>query len=287
MTTPSSARSVAGLVAMTSDTATASKVPPPEPAFGSVLCGVNGSRASVEAARQAAVIAGTTGELTLLAVAHERGGVFNRLHAREMLERTRHALPDAAPAPRLRTVSDEDTAGGLLAAAAEHDLLVVGGREHSRTLGILLGSIATAAVHRASVPVLVARPAPGAAPFPQEILLATDGTPEADAATGVAVRLATRHVARVAIAACGTAAIARHHVAEVVTTIQVATGVEPVVLGEPGSVPEAIVAAADVVGASVIVIGSRGRTGPAAVGSVSERVAHRAPCSVLVVRPRA
>ncbi len=251
-----------------------------------MLRGVNGSRASVEAARQAAVIAGTTGELTLLAVAHERGGVFNRRHAREVLERTRHALPDAAPAPRLRTVSDEDTAGGLLAAAAEHDLLVVGGREHSRTLGILLGSIATAAVHRASVPVLVARPAPGPAPFPQEILLATTAA-GADAATGVAVRLATRHVARVAIAACGTAAIARHHVAEVVTTIQVATGVEPVVLGEPGSVPEAIVAAADVVGASVIVIGSRGRTGPAAVGSVSERVAHRAPCSVLVVRPRA
>ena len=34
----------------------------------------------------------------------------------------------------------------------------------------------------------------------------------------------------------------------------------------------------------MIVMGSRGRTGLAALGSVSERVTHRAPCSVLVVR---
>jgi hypothetical protein len=35
----------------------------------------------------------------------------------------------------------------------------------------------------------------------------------------------------------------------------------------------------------LIVVGSRGLHGPRALGSVSERVAHRAPCSVLVVRP--
>lgn len=36
--------------------------------------------------------------------------------------------------------------------------------------------------------------------------------------------------------------------------------------------------------ASLVVIGSRGMTGLKALGSVSERVAHRAPCSVLIVR---
>jgi nucleotide-binding universal stress UspA family protein len=35
----------------------------------------------------------------------------------------------------------------------------------------------------------------------------------------------------------------------------------------------------------LIVVGSRGLHGPRALGSVSERVAHRAPCSVLVVKP--
>jgi nucleotide-binding universal stress UspA family protein len=34
----------------------------------------------------------------------------------------------------------------------------------------------------------------------------------------------------------------------------------------------------------LIVVGSRGLTGLAAIGSVAERVAHRAPCSVLIVR---
>lgn len=36
--------------------------------------------------------------------------------------------------------------------------------------------------------------------------------------------------------------------------------------------------------ASLVVIGSRGMSGLKALGSVSERVAHRSPCSVLVVR---
>ena len=35
---------------------------------------------------------------------------------------------------------------------------------------------------------------------------------------------------------------------------------------------------------SLIVLGSRGTTGLHSLGSVSERVAHGAPCSVLVVR---
>jgi nucleotide-binding universal stress UspA family protein len=36
--------------------------------------------------------------------------------------------------------------------------------------------------------------------------------------------------------------------------------------------------------ADLLVVGSRGLHGPAALGSVSERVGHRAACSVLVVR---
>jgi len=37
--------------------------------------------------------------------------------------------------------------------------------------------------------------------------------------------------------------------------------------------------------ADLVVVGSRGLHGLKALGSVSERVAHRANCSVLVVRP--
>ena len=58
-------------------------------------------------------------------------------------------------------------------------------------------------------------------------------------------------------------------------------------LGEPGPAHRAITAAARDFGASLVVMGSRGLTGAAALKSVSERVAHGAPCSVLVVRPAA
>jgi nucleotide-binding universal stress UspA family protein len=47
---------------------------------------------------------------------------------------------------------------------------------------------------------------------------------------------------------------------------------------------EALVARAAEAGADLLVVGSRGLHGVKALGSVSERVAHRAGCSVLVVR---
>lgn len=59
---------------------------------------------------------------------------------------------------------------------------------------------------------------------------------------------------------------------------------EPVPKVVQGSPHRRIVEVADETGASLVVMGSRGRTGLKALGSVSERVAHRAPCSVLIVR---
>ena len=76
-------------------------------------------------------------------------------------------------------------------------------------------------------------------------------------------------------------------------TIAVATGgklvdLEPVweltpyFVRDPGRPVEALVGLA--ASFDLLVVGSRGLHGVAALGSVSERVAHRAPCSVLVVR---
>ena len=62
------------------------------------------------------------------------------------------------------------------------------------------------------------------------------------------------------------------------------SGLEPVMRIEQGSPQRRIVEVANDVGASLIVIGSRGRTGLAALGSVSERVVHHAGYSVLIVR---
>lgn len=67
------------------------------------------------------------------------------------------------------------------------------------------------------------------------------------------------------------------------TVIEKATGFSPTVVDDPGHVAEQILGAVDVTRASLIVIGHRGVRGVGALGSVSERIVHRAPCSVLVV----
>lgn len=67
------------------------------------------------------------------------------------------------------------------------------------------------------------------------------------------------------------------------TAIEKATGSSPNVDVDPGHVAERISQAADAARSSLIVIGHRGLSGAQALGSVSERVANKAKCSVLVV----
>ncbi len=54
---------------------------------------------------------------------------------------------------------------------------------------------------------------------------------------------------------------------------------------EPGHARHAVIDAARVEDSSLVVLGSRALNGLHAVGSVSRRVVHQAPCSVLLVPP--
>ena len=65
-----------------------------------------------------------------------------------------------------------------------------------------------------------------------------------------------------------------------------AIGVAPAILEDAGDPRQRIVELARAKGASLLIMGSRGLGGVRTLGSVSERVAHEAPCSVLVSRPR-
>ena len=180
----------------------------------------------------------------------------------------------------------ENPARRLLELAAGHDLLVIGILGHSRAGGIMIGSAATAAVHRSPVPVLVARRPPDGVEFPSRILLATGGTPLSDDAANLTAGLAARHGAHVGIVAARDAERpAWQVVAEEAATIIAATGTEPLILDERGPTHRVVATAADNMRASLVVTGSRGLSGVSAIRSVSERIAHAAPCSVLVVRP--
>jgi nucleotide-binding universal stress UspA family protein len=278
------------------DHATTATGEPPtgEPVFRSILCGVNGTRGSREAARQAAVIGGPRAHLCYLAVTYETGtgatasAVLRHAHGEAAAADARREARELGVEAEALTLHAASATDALLRRAADHDLLVLGAGAGSRAAGIILGSTATAAVHRAPGPVLLTRRPPRDAAFPGTILVAADGTPQAQQALQLAMAIADRHGARIAIVAPEAHGAAdRHALAEEAATVVAATRVEPVVVDARGPAPAAICSAADQVGASIIALGSRGLSGARALGSVSERVAHEARCSVLVVRPRA
>jgi nucleotide-binding universal stress UspA family protein len=83
-------------------------------------------------------------------------------------------------------------------------------------------------------------------------------------------------------------AVAAEHMAQAVA-IAVAHGVPAAgvhVISEPGDPADAIVGVAEARGADLIVVGSKGMSSATRflLGSVPSKVAHHAPCDVLIVR---
>jgi nucleotide-binding universal stress UspA family protein len=165
---------------------------------------------------------------------------------------------------------------------------VVGSHGFSQPQGILIGSVTTGLLHRARTPVLVARAAPGARPFPREILVASDGSPASSEAVRLAAAIARRHRARVTHLHTGSVDADRRRVLDEETALLTeATGAAPATLTEDAPAQKAIADEARERGCSLVLIGSRGLSGISSLGSVSEKVGHGAPCSVLVAHPPA
>jgi nucleotide-binding universal stress UspA family protein len=261
------------------------------PVFPSILCGIDGTRSSYEAARQAALLAGDGAALTYLAVTWEVGygptavALLSRRHAADALARARDVARELGIVPELVEVEGEYAALRLTEEARGHDLLAIGIHSRSRAGGILVGTAASTVIHRSPVPVLLARRPRGGDDVPASILLAVDGTPASRAAAELTARLAHRHESRVAIIAPQDHdAGLRHELAAEAAELLAATGREPLILDEHGPAHTCVPLAAADLGASLVVLGSRGLTGVKALRSASERIAHAAPCSVLVVR---
>jgi nucleotide-binding universal stress UspA family protein len=251
--------------------------------FDHVIVGVDGSDYGYEALRQALVLRAPNGTLEAITVldagATARAGLEQpRLLALlvDEAERAREhavALLEGYPSCEARLVH-----GNVLETLLEQvqreraTLVAVGTQRHSRTVGILLGATSTGLLHDAPCPVLLARPRWGELWSPQRILVGVDGSGQSLAALETADELAAR---------LGSA-----------VTVLAATGgkqIEPegawssrVDKWAPG---HPVVALLDQsIHADLVIVGSRGLHGLSSLGSVSERVAHRAPCSVLVVR---
>jgi nucleotide-binding universal stress UspA family protein len=276
----------------TDPTSTSPATAPVTP-FRSILCGVDGSRIAAEAARQAAILATAGARVRLLGVGWEEGhgrwasATIEPHRLAAALETARLEARGLGVAPEVRLVESRDETSVLLTHASESDLLVLGASSPSRGIGILAGSTATAAVHSAPVPVLLARRPPDGVAFPSSILAAIDGSPATPGVAAAAALFASAHDARVSVIAPSNLRSPAHgRVLAAIASIHETTGAEPLVLDEHAAAHKAIVAAAASVDAALVVIGSRGLEGVHALTSVSERVAHEAPCSVLVLRPR-
>ena len=264
------------------------------PAAPRVICGIDASRADETAVRAACDLAGTRGHIALVCVTSAMGvgataqATIAPARATEALERAMKQARDAGVRSSAHLIRGRQASEALLRAASDGDVLVVGTHGHSRAGGIALGAVATNALHRASVPVLVARTAQS--PMEGALLFASDGSQGSDAACTLLCRVAARHKPPITLFHVEGGSVdesARHALARQAVELAEATGVDPTVVAGRGDPADSIVEAATAGAFSLIVVGSHGRTGLRALGSVSERVAHRAPCSVLVARPPA
>lgn len=244
------------------------------------------------AVEQAIALSGPSTALVFVCVRETRGAGATR-QATIGTERADAALEDAVEIAReagidavAEILPGHDPRSVLLDEASRSDLLVVASHGGSRAGGITLGSTASAAVHRAGVPVLVARRPPQDVCFPERILVATDGSPDAARAVELTTRIAHRHRAGVYLLSVDPGPHGdRTRIAVDAVDLTAALGREPTVLRAYGHADERILEAAASERVALVAVGSRGLGGAHALGSVSERVAHKAPCSVLVARP--
>lgn len=257
----------------------------PAPVFPRILCAVRGVRADAEAERQAALLAGPSGRLTYMGVYDPP--TVSRRHVTEALASAKHVADGLGASRRAaEVVQARDPASALIDAAAGYDLLVVGPSPASRAQGITFGRVATVAAHTSPVPVLVARRCPKGVEFASRILLASDGSDCSRTAAELTARIAAAFQSEVTalhVAGRGDAE-RRHELAVEAADIVRDLDVDPVVMDTDLSVHEAISQVAEHERTTLLVVGSRGLSGLKALGSVSERVAHTAPCSVLIAR---
>jgi nucleotide-binding universal stress UspA family protein len=253
----------------------------PGAVFTKIVCGVDGSPAGLEAVKQAQRLAPADPQITLVSVSESHLAVHTGPFAGEWVQRLNDEAQEALDNAR-KIVDEAETillhgraADTFIRAVSDHGatLAAVGSHEISRAAGILIGSVATRVLHEAPCSVLVARAAEW--PWPRSITVGIDGSNASFAAAVVAHDVAARLGSTVRLL------LARGASPADLATEALAKFGYDVALSDEKPVPALLEAARE---ADLLVVGSRGVTGLRALGSVSERVAHHAPCSLLVVR---
>jgi nucleotide-binding universal stress UspA family protein len=263
-----------------------------------VLCGVDGTRTSYEAVRQAASLTGPNGQLSLLAVVGERApgaerdtgsrAATDNVHMRRALDYARdvarrEGVPVESDIDRGRKVAD-----ALLDRARSHSLLAVGAPAMSRMAHLLVGGITSAAVHRLPASLLIARRAPSGVAFAGRILVAGDASAGSDKLLDFGMALALEREAELLLvhAAGRESRFQPARLGRQAQRVGESLGHRGQMRVVPGRPEPVIIDAARQARASLIITSSRQLRGARALASLSERLVHNAPCSVLVMRPQ-
>ncbi len=266
---------------------------PPHAVFTDILCAVNGTRSSMAAVRQAAVLAGSEGRLTLLAVTALKGA---GIHATAAISpsRVKHvldyatALADEAGVPSTRIVNHAGPpVEVILEHARRHDLLALGAPVSSWLGAMLVGGVAAGALHRFTTPLLAARRSFSGSLHGRRVLVASDGLEGSERLVELAGRLGFSLGAHVTLLhALGPESRVRpHRIESQIHELELSLPGAADALVEPGRPHQVILEAAQRAEAALIVMGSRRLEGLRVLGSVSMRVVHDGPCSVLLLPP--
>lgn len=248
--------------------------------FERIVVGIDETPQSIEALHQAQKMLAPGGKLYLLAVADVSVAVHAGYAASRVVDEVQTDARDAlarameqSDAVDARLVQGDPTRALLGEIAREHATLVaLGTHGHSRAAGIVLGGTATTLLHEAPCAVLIARPPRAWKRFPSSLAVGIDGSSQSWKALSAALDLANRldiPLRRV---------VAMEGKSVDIEGLRDMAGLE----WEEREPLDALLAASEE--SDVVVVGSRGMHGIAALGSVSERLAHRAHSSVLVVR---
>jgi nucleotide-binding universal stress UspA family protein len=252
--------------------------------FERVVCGIDGSPSAADAAAVAARVVSPDGRLVIVAVEEHALAVHSGFRMAPVAEKisvetSRGACEALAIAQAFHHAETRllggDPLDGLRSEIdrLEATLAVVGTRGRSRAAGIALGSVTTHLLHEAPCSVLVAREPHDQPVWPRRILVGVDGSPGSIAALAAAETLAARR-----------GAVVRPVVAtrEPFVELERAHAATPGLEEHDDTVLHTLHVLSEE--ADLLVVGSRGLRGIRALGSVSERIAHEARCSVLVVR---
>jgi nucleotide-binding universal stress UspA family protein len=251
--------------------------------FSRILAGVDGSEAGLQAAFQAGRLVAPEGTLELATAIYLIDAKLQHW-PQEQVDATleleggpglRAAALRAGPRATMRLLNGPP----LQALLEEADryratLIAVGSHGHSRLSEMLIGGVAGPLLRDAPCSVLIARPAISDGPFPASVTVGIDGSTASLDALAVAEYLGAH------LGAALRAVLARHGDVDLVQAESRAPQLEIV----DGSAVDVLVDAS--ASADLVIVGSRGLRGLPALGSVSERLAHKAHSSVLVVRRR-